>query len=208
MELEIRNYRELLERVLSETSTPPGSPVAGGGPNEAQGAVEEAREASDTGICAREDELDIQVTERPVYLRVWDHPMSPGTRFRLLEKSRRLEHKRGARGSKHHNTRRRKRREKYWKYQRAGKLRRDKWLTSCPEGLYLYYKRIAKRRKAAWEFTKEQFVELMNSTYKGVALYEYVFNLVRLDKKLGYNISNITIVDRYTKEVLYTNTSN
>lgn len=208
MDLEIRNYQKLLEEALNETRPLPGSPVPGGETGEAPEPVQEVLEASAKGVLHPTDEIDnLEISARPVYLRVWDHPMSPGTRHRLMEKARRLERKCGARGPKHHNTRRKKRREEYLRWEREGKLRRDRWLTSCPEGLFLYYKRLAKRKGAAWEFTKEQFVELMNTPVRGVPLYQYIFNLVRLDKKLGYSSTNIVVLDRYTKEVLYS-TSN
>lgn len=144
--------------------------------------------------------------DRPVWLRVWDNPMSPGTRARLLAKARRLELRARRRPKrKHHNTRRKERREKYFRCQREGKLRRDRWLQSCPEGLYKYYKAIAKRKGVAWRIEEQAFIDILNTTIDNIPIYKYIFNIYRIDKNkdIGYTISNITIVDRYSNKILY-----
>lgn len=190
-----------------------GTPVPGGVPEDEQKAPQEPVELSTDDSVARillaRDEYtraresvsrSVQPgKDRPVWLRVWDHPMSPGTRYRLLQKRKRLE----KRDREHYQTRRKKRREKYHKYQREGKLRRDKWLQTTPEGLYLYYKAIAHRRGLRWAITREDFLEVMNTEYNGTPIYSYLFSILRTDKSVGYTLENISVVDRYTKEVYY-----
>lgn len=140
------------------------------------------------------------VGETPVGLRVWELDLSPGTKHRLAKKHK---IKGISKRPEHHATRKRKRREKYWRCQREGKLRRDAWLKTTPEGLWMYYKRLTTRKGHEWNVDRDSFLEVMYTPVRGECIYKYLFNIYRIDKSLGYSLDNIIIVDRYTEEQLY-----
>lgn len=128
--------------------------------------------------------------------------LSPGSRYRLLEKMK----KAGGRKIKlHWKTKKKRRRGWYWKNERRSKLARDRWLISTPEGLWFHYKRLATKKKRQWLIDKEAFAEVMHSVPEGgsLELWKYIFFIYRIDKNKDYTIDNIYIVDRYTKKELY-----
>lgn len=193
----------VVERDLSFLDSLRGSPVPGTPGDGAYESVEslsgaiEAWEQTKRSLGGTE----VKGKDRPVWLRVWDLELRPMSRKIIGAKIRKLEKKK----KMHYKTRLKRRREKYYRCQREGKLRRDKLLTTYPEGLYKYYKSIAKRKKIAWRISEEEFCNILYSEYLGTPIYKYIFNIVRIDKdkSIGYSTSNITIVDRYNSTIYY-----
>lgn len=138
----------------------------------------------------------------PVALRVWKLDLSRGTKYRLLEKRKKIDSLKDK--PLHYKQRRKKYREHYWKYARAGCLKAKSLRTTTPRGLYIYYRGIASQRKMSWDMDEDKFIEIMlRPAWDGVPIYKKIFNVLRRDKSIGYSIDNITIVDRYDSSIIY-----
>lgn len=186
IEDEQRSVEELLEGVLGGSREPGHLGEASGG-----------NVAEDWRVF---EELAEDI---PVSLRIWKRDLSPGTKYRLAQKRKKLEKEK----KEHYKIRRKEYRRLYWKYLRPGNIARKKARTSTPLGLYKYYKDIANRKKIRWAIEEQEMLEILNTPLPdGVAIHNRIFNVVRIDKDkaVGYTPTNIQLVDRYTKELLYT----
>jgi hypothetical protein len=104
----------------------------------------------------------------------------------------------------HYKVRRMRRKANYYKYERPSKLARDRRLKSTPEGLWSWYRTYVKRKDCEWAITLEEWMDLMGTVVEGVEIQFYDFYVYRIDSSIKlFNLSNITIVDRYSKAILY-----
>jgi hypothetical protein len=128
---------------------------------------------------------------------------------KLSDSTRRILAKEANRGVSTEKYERRKKREarraKYLRCQRAGKLRRDLWLRSTAEGMWYHYRYLAKKRGRSWNITRDEWLDLMYSVPSNstVELYRLLFFVYLKDPSIGYSISNLRIVDRYSKQIYY-----
>jgi hypothetical protein len=104
----------------------------------------------------------------------------------------------------HWKRRKKLRSEKYFRCERKSKLARDKWLTSTPDGLWHYYKRLTTKKGFSWEISYEDFYSIMTREVDSRCIYEYLFNIYRVDKtRKSYTVDSIVIKERYSNIVLY-----
>lgn len=107
----------------------------------------------------------------------------------------------------HWKTKKKLRREKYYRSERAAKLLRDKWLRTTPDGLWYYYRHLTTKKGFSWDISFDEFQSIMQVEVDGLLLYEYLFNIYRLDKtNKSYTVNSIVIKERYTGTVLYSST--
>ncbi len=191
--------RASFDYLVATVVAPPSEEAASRASCEVLEASEESLRGVDVEERGAPSILDSS-PDRPVWLRVWDHEMSPRMRWRLSQKLK-IQAKRTKK--LHWKTKKRLRRDKYQRVERDGKLRRDKWLKTTPEGLYLFYRILAKRKKADWLIAESDWLELMYSDYEGSPLYTRLFYIYRIDTSKAYTMDNISIVDRYDKSIVY-----
>jgi hypothetical protein len=104
----------------------------------------------------------------------------------------------------HHMTRKAKRREMYRRFEAKTRNERYERLRSTVEGMWKWYKWYVTSKGCSWEITLDEWTEVMETEVDGTAIAYYDIYILRIDKKNKlYSISNIYIVDRYTKKELY-----
>lgn len=128
------------------------------------------------------------------------HPMKAA---RLAREERRRAGMAKRSGDNHYKRRLKRRREKYWRVERKYKLKRDEWMKTTAEGLWFDYKNRWKRKNVLFTISEEEFLSLMYTMVDDRYIYEYLFNIYRLDISKPVSIDNLTIVDRYTSTKLY-----
>lgn len=157
--------------------------------------------------------LDFELPKGPAGLLFWEDRsrLSRGTIERIKKKYKLGDSDFEEKPKKlHPATRKKRRRAKYWKYERAGKARRDSLEKSTPERMWRWYRTYQKKKGLSWDVTLEEFVLLMSTTVddveggEPVELFNYDFYIYRKDKSSkSFNINNIIIKDRYTNNILY-----
>ena len=137
-------------------------------------------------------------------MRLWKRDLSPGTRYRLMLKQKKKDKPK----KKHYKVRRQEARIKYWAGGRKSTLKYKRSRYQTPQGLVQQYKDYASSKKRTWNINSQELIDILSTQHSdGVELYKKIFNIYRIDKSQGYSIANITIVDRYSLEVLYTPTT-
>lgn len=181
------------------------SPVAGGMYDGGQKPVQEVLAPSEGRLDGVSGWVDTVPRGPAGLFFVRRENMSRGSIVRILRKYG-LEDVLEPRREKkpHYKVRRQARRAKYWRYQRPGKLRRDEREKTTPEGLYRIYRNDWRKKGRDWRITLEDWMEVQYRQVDGMYIYNYIYNIYRLDKNSNIvDINSIYIVDRYTNKILY-----
>lgn len=110
-----------------------------------------------------------------------------------------------SKGEYHYKTRRKRRRDRYVETDQQARILRWYRFANARETRWNYHRSRVKNRGHSWEISPAQFLEVMDTVTKsGVPIWQRIYDLRRADvTNKSYTLSNIVLVDRYTKEQLY-----
>ncbi len=110
-----------------------------------------------------------------------------------------------SKGEYHYKTRRKRRRDKYPGTDQQARVLRWYRFANARETRWNYHRSRVRDRGHSWEISPEEFLEVMDTvTSSGIPIWQRIYDLRRADvTNKSYTLSNIVLVDRYTKEQLY-----